>query len=91
MTKAELLRILEQYDDDAEIRLMTQESWPFENSVYGAWSPEDSEPAEAEDEQEEDDPFRPGDNADGHAIVYLVEGSQIGYGDKRAWQEAERW
>ncbi len=39
MTIDELIARLEDYRDeiggDAEVRLMTQQNWPFENSIYG--------------------------------------------------------
>lgn len=40
MTAAELIRLLLDVDPDAEIRLMTQPSWPFEYSIGGTWQPE---------------------------------------------------
>ena len=42
MTLNELIERLEEYRDqlgeDCEVRLMTQQNWPFENGVYGRYS-----------------------------------------------------
>ena len=79
MTVDELIARLEEYRDalggDAEVRLMTQQQWPFENEVCGIVSGE-----ELNDCQDEDD-----DDVDTDAVVYIVEGRQLGYGSKRAW------
>lgn len=65
MTVIELREALEQMPDEAEVRLAMQPSWPFEYSIM------DVIPMEPDEEEpEEDDPIR---------IVYLVEGSQLGY------------
>lgn len=74
MTVRELREELERFDPDAEVRLMEQPSWPFEYSVAGVWSPDDSE---------DPDRFEP----DGRPVevVYLTEGSQLAYGTREAW------
>lgn len=86
MTINELIERLEEYRDeiggDAEIRLMTQQNWPFENTIYGLASG-----VEINGESDEDDPDDDGD-VDDDAILYIVEGSQLGYGTKRAWDAA---
>ena len=82
MTLNELIERLEDYRDhlgeDAEVRLMTQQNWPFENTITGLASG-------AEINETDDD-----DDADvhTHAVVYIVEGTQLGYGSKRAWETA---
>ena len=80
MTVARLKEILEDLDDETEIRLMHQPSWPFEYSVAGYWVPEESE------ESEEHSDFQPGETD--QPVLYLVEGRQIGYGTTAAWEEA---
>jgi len=89
MTKGELLEILEDFEDYQEVRLMTQPSWPFESSIKSvvAYGPGTSEfgPDEVEFPQDEDD-FTPAANPEGK-VIYLVEGSQLGYGTKEAWNE----
>jgi hypothetical protein len=86
MTINELIERLEEYRDeiggDAEVRLMTQQNWPFENTIYGLASG-----VEINFEADEDDPDDDGD-VDEDAILYIVEGSQLGYGTKRAWDAA---
>lgn len=35
MTVSELMRLLEDGDPEAEVRIMSQQSWPFENAIAG--------------------------------------------------------
>ena len=35
MTVAQLMSLLEEMDPEAEVRIMSQESWPFENRIRG--------------------------------------------------------
>jgi hypothetical protein len=85
MTINELIERLEDYRDeiggDAEVRLMTQSNWPFENDIFGLASG-----AEINDEGDDD----PNDDGDVEAddVVYICEGQQLGYGTKRAWSAA---
>jgi hypothetical protein len=86
MTINQLIERLEEYRDsiggDAEVRLMNQQNWPFENTIAGVCSSE-----EINDAADEDDPEDDGD-VDDDAILYIVEGQQLGYGSKRAWEIA---
>jgi hypothetical protein len=85
MTVNELIERLEEYRDefgDAEVRLMTQSNWPFENGIAGLASG-----AEINAAGDEDDPEDDGD-VDDDDVVYIVEGQQMGYGTKRAWEVA---
>jgi hypothetical protein len=59
-TISDLLEEFQQFDPDAEVRLATQPSWPFE------WSLSNTDPAVEVD-------------LDGQPVVYLVEGTQLGY------------
>lgn len=72
----------------AEVRLMTQQNWPFEQSIYGIVAEADIyEDEEDEDEEEEENAlggYRPCDEPD-HRVIYITEGRQIGYGTKGAW------
>ena len=82
MTLNELIERLEEYRDlhgeDCEVRLMTQQNWPFENAITGLVSgTEINESDEDDDACVEDD-----------AVVYIVEGTQLKYGSKRAWEAA---
>ena len=89
MTISELIELLEEYRDeiggDTKVRLMTQENWPFENSIRGLCSGKEiSEPGDSDGDD---------DNSDGDSdtsVVYIVEQDQIGYGTKRAWDVARR-
>lgn len=84
MTVDELIERLEEYREliggDTEVRLMTQQNWPFENSICGIVSGKEINDAADEDNPSDDD------DVDEDAIVYIVEGSQLGYGTKRAWE-----
>jgi len=89
MTISELIERLEEYGDefggDTEVRLMTQENWPFQNSIRGLCS--GKEISESGDSDDDDD------NSDGDSdtsVVYIVEQHQLGYGTKRAWDVARR-
>ena len=91
MTIDELIERLEGYRDeiggDAEVRLMTQQNWPFENTVYGLVS--GAEINESEDD-EEDEGESDDDDVEQDVVLYIVEGQQLGYGSKRAWEVANR-
>ncbi len=75
MKVGELLEMLEQYDDDAEVLLRTQEAWPFENSVAGVVQRQE---IHDEDSDESGDKLNQDD-------VFLLEGKQLRYGTKAAW------
>jgi hypothetical protein len=83
MTINELIERLEDYRDeiggDAEVRLMTQQNWPFENTIFGLASGEEIN----NDPDEEDD-----DDVEADQVLYICEGQQLGYGSKRAWEVA---
>lgn len=98
MTIDELIELLQSFKEDgiggdAEVRLMTQKSWPFENSIHGVCSSDDIN-AEAEqlhrdeagDDYDEDDYELEVD--EGRDIVYIVDGGQLGYGSNLAWDVA---
>jgi hypothetical protein len=62
---------------------MTQQNWPFENSIYGLASG-----AEINDYDEDDEDGGDDDDASEDAVLFIVEGQQLGYGTKRAWEVA---
>ena len=74
MKASELIELLEDLDSDAEVRLMCQQEWPFENGVKGVVTKSELT----------------GEVCETDEVVYLVEGSQIGYGNKEAWELARR-
>jgi hypothetical protein len=86
MTIDELIERLEEYRDDlggeVEVRLMTQQNWPFENEIVGLASGQ-----EINDAGEDDDP-NDDEDVDEDQVVFIVEGQQRCYGSKRAWEVA---
>ena len=82
MTIDELIARLEDYREqlggDTEVRLMTQQHWPFENGIAGLASTEEVIGCD-----NGEDPC-----ADEDAAVFIVEGPQRCYGSKRAWDVA---
>jgi hypothetical protein len=75
-----LIERLEEYrkelGGDAEVRLMTRQHWPFENTglVSGA---EINAIRDGEDQ-----------DVDTNLVVFIVEGRQRCYGSSRAWEVA---
>ena len=86
MTIDQLIGRLEEYREtlggETEVRLMTQQNWPFENEITGLASGEEINavcpPEDACDDQDVPD----------DAVVYIVEGAQRCYGSGRAWDVA---
>ena len=82
MTIDEWIQRLEEYRDDlggdAQVRLMTQQNWPFENEIVGLTSGE-----EINDQDDEED-----EDVDEDSVVFIVEGKQRCYGSTRAWEVA---
>ena len=83
MTIDELIERLEEYRDtlggEAKVLLMTQQQWPFENDICGIVSGEEINESYDDDEGPDDD------DVEDDAVVYIVEGGQLRYGTKRAW------
>lgn len=79
MTVGDLKEALECLDEDLEVRLMTQESWPFENSLLGTCQREDFIGPEEMQMMSSDDPSK-------ENCFFLVGGKQLCYGDKSAWE-----
>jgi hypothetical protein len=88
MKVKELMEILEEQDPDAEVLIMGQESWPFENGIHGVTVRSEIE----ESDEDEDDETTPERRPDGRAAndVFIVEGRQLRYGSKTAWDVATR-
>lgn len=82
MNVGELKEMLEELDDEMEVRFASQPSWPFENEIRSGEVVDLSS-------QDDEDYCGPegGPDPDGEVteeteseeILYLVEGSQIGY------------
>lgn len=60
---------------DMEVRMMLQRGWPFEHTIKGLAVSDD---------------FGEDENYEAPICVYLVEGTQIDYGNGGAWDAAER-
>ena len=93
------LEELAQDHPDAEVRLMTQSAWPFQNSILGVTTSSDIAEEDAEAARESamerghdfDDAYGPLKDPEANPeIIYLVEGSQLGYGSKSAWAVCDR-
>ena len=82
MTVKELIEALSEYDEEAEVRLASQPSWPFEYGIRGVVSTEEIDPAENEDDF--------GDEKDEELIVYVVEGEQLKYGSSEIFKALNR-
>lgn len=86
MTIDELIGRLEEYREtlggETEVRLMTQQNWPFENEITGLASGEEINDAYDGDDGNDDQ------DVDEDAVVFIVEGGQRCYGSSRAWQVA---
>jgi len=85
MIISELIERLEEYrdihGDDAEVRLMTQQNWPFENSIRGVCSDDEMAGVLDCDDADDDD-----EDEEISGTVYIVEGEQLCYGRKAAWE-----
>jgi hypothetical protein len=73
MNVRDLIEMLQDYDEDAEVFIMEQPNWPFEYSVIGVISRSEFEKDEDNDKDSND--------------VFLLEGRQLRYGNKNAWNE----
>ena len=81
ITVGELIDLLEQYDRDAQVLLMTQKSWPFENAIEGVISREEVMERNREEDGEDVIPREGEEKSD----VFILEGTQLRYGSKNAW------
>ena len=86
MTVNELIERLEEYRQeiggDAAVRLMTQSNWPFEYGITGLASRTEINESAADGSGEDPDEL----TNDG--VLFIVEGQQLCYGDKQAWEVA---
>jgi hypothetical protein len=73
----ELIEQLQELADnglgEADVRLAIQPSWPFEHSIGRIVTSDDGLPDEDDDEEDDDD----------EAVIYIGEGSQLGYLNSR--------
>lgn len=82
MKVSELIEILQEQDPDAEVLIMSQQSWPFENAVAGVAVREEVVRADVDDGDDEETEYERSTAAND---VFIVEGSQLRYGSKNAW------
>jgi hypothetical protein len=87
MTVQELIERLQDFDPEAEVRLLTQMHWPFQNEILGLCENRDLNESQNDCGCGKDD--CPDCNPDEEGkIVFIVEGEQLGYGNKKAWEVA---
>lgn len=102
MTVSELMNLLEDCDPDATVRIMMQESWPFENAIEGITTRAELGSEDCDCDHRITEPHEEGCPAatdaeqeyeDGLAAhdVFIVEGRQERYGDKSAWNVCRRY
>ncbi len=89
MNVGELKELLEGLDDEVEVRIAHQPSWPFEYSIGRVVEVDLSE--DPEDEEDSDDDADGtctacgrndcicDENDESEAVVYIAEGAQLGY------------
>lgn len=89
MKVRDLIEILEDQDPDAEVLIMSQQSWPFENAIAGVAVREEivEDDEDLDDEEREEPRYEQGTAAND---VFIVEGQQLRYGSKAAWDAARR-
>lgn len=89
MKVRDLIEILEDQDPDAEVLIMSQQSWPFENAIAGVAVREEivEDDEDLDDEEREEPRYEKGTAA---SDVFIVEGQQLRYGSKAAWDAARR-
>ncbi len=100
MNVRQLKELLEDLDDNVEVRLMIQQSWPFECSIRGGITDKEIVSARTEHDADKDWEYLTEDERkialeekkeawaaeSNPGVLYLLEGSQLGYGDKIAWE-----
>ena len=96
MKVSDLIELLEGMDPNADVFIMTQPSWPFEHGLSGVCQrsdftepdecdEDDQEVAELEDAPRGRDRWSASESQLPGNDVFLVEGSQLRYGNKNAW------
>lgn len=73
MKVKDLIELLEDFDPESKVYLMTQKQWPFEDEIKGVTSRSDF--------SEEDEDI----NGVCQDDVFIVQGRQKRYGHKEAW------
>ncbi len=81
----ELISHLEEQEPGAEVRIMEQASWPFEVTIASVIVRAEFESPDQIEREGQDWADR-GGMQHSENDVFLVEGSQMCYGNKDAWQ-----
>lgn len=95
MNVGELRELLEDYDDDTEVRMMISPDWPTVHGVHGLWYPPKHATEREENEAMYDEDGNVADDRDERLehILYILQGERPErvnpYGDAKAWEEAE--
>jgi hypothetical protein len=87
MKVRDLIELLEDADPNATVLIVSQQHWPFENEIHGIALREDVGSDEACDDDEGEARFPDGTSA---SDVLIVEGAQLRYGNRAAWEVARR-
>lgn len=78
MTVGDLIGALQELDEDMEVRFASQPGWPFEYSIHSV-EVIDLNREETEEEFDPDIPVEDFEEPEPNEVVYLVEGTQLGY------------
>ncbi len=87
MNVKQLIAILEEQDPEARVFIMSQPGWPFEYGVHGVTVRSEIDGDAEDDPDTERSPTVGGCAAND---VFIVEGTQLRYGSKAAWDVATR-
>jgi hypothetical protein len=90
MKVSELIELLEEQDPDAEVLVMMQKNWPFECSLAGVTTRDEMLRADERDEDDGEQVEPRIESGAAKSDVFLVEGEQLRYGSKTAWDVATR-
>lgn len=90
MKVSELIELLEEQDPDADVLVMMQKNWPFECSLAGVTTRDEMLRADERDEDDGEQVEPRIESGTAKSDVFLVEGEQLRYGSKTAWDVATR-
>lgn len=98
MNVADLKALIEDLDDETEVRIMHQYNWPFEYSISNGilateiinWQLIEDEPLFVPSGSKlmfDPEGTEPVPQLLDKNVLYLTDGTQLGYGTKEAWQD----
>lgn len=89
MTVGDLIRVLQVLDEDTEVRIASQPSWPFEYAIDGVTTKRRVQERENEAGYREDVPYAEGEEvSEEQDIAFIVEGEQLCYGSRVPFDRA---